>query len=180
LRDSAVTNDHAAPETLTLSEHRDRGQGRVRPKHIGVALLVLIVLAALLNLFGQRPQTSTASAPVARLQLYAPERVRGGLMYSARFRIDARQELKNAKLVLDPGWADQYTVNGVAPQPSSEDSQNGKLSFTLGAIPAGQHSTLFVSLQVNPTNIGHHAQTVWLYDGQRELAAIHHTITIWP
>jgi len=101
-------------------------------------------------------------------------------MYTARFRIDALTELKNAKLVLDPGWADQYTVNGVSPQPSSEDSQNGKLSFTLGDIPAGQHSTFFLSLQVNPTNVGHHKQTVRLYDRQTQLAAIHHTITIWP
>ena len=30
-------------------------------------------------------------------------------MYAARFRIDALHDLKKATLVLDPGWADQYT-----------------------------------------------------------------------
>ena len=30
-------------------------------------------------------------------------------MYAARFRIDALHDLKKERLVLDPGWADQYT-----------------------------------------------------------------------
>ena len=72
------------------------------------------------------------------------------------------------------------TFNGVSPQPISEGSADGKVSFTLGHIPQGKHYTLFVSLQVNPTNVGHHGQTVWLYDGSTELVAIHHEITIWP
>jgi hypothetical protein len=101
-------------------------------------------------------------------------------MYAARFRIDARQSVKMALLVLDPGWADQYTVNGVTPQPVSEGSDNGKLLFDLGHVPKGQHYTLFVSLQVNPTNVGHHAQTVRLFDGNKQIAVVHHEITIWP
>lgn len=79
-----------------------------------------------------------------------------------------------------PGWADGYTFNGAAPQPKSESSANGKLSLTLGKIPAGQHYTLFLSLQVNPTNIGHHGQTIWLYDGNTALLTMHRDITIWP
>jgi hypothetical protein len=145
-----------------------------------MALLTLIPIVALANVFGQRPATSTASTAAARLELYSPSSVRGGVMYAARFRIDALHDLKKAILVLDPGWADQYTVNGVVPQPIGEGSDNGKLSFTLGHIPQGRHYTLFVSLQVNPTNVGHHAQTVWLYDASRELAVIRHEITIWP
>jgi hypothetical protein len=143
-------------------------------------VLAAIVLAALLNVFGQRPQTTAATATAARLQIYAPSHVRGGLLYTARFRIDARRDIKRAVLVLAPGWADQFTFNGTAPQPVSESSANGKLSFTLGKIPRGQHYTLFVSLQVNPTNVGHHAQTVWLYDGNKALLTIHREILIWP
>jgi hypothetical protein len=89
-----------------------------------------------------------------------------------RLRIDARKDIKKAVLVFAPGWADQYTFNGVSPQPISEGSADGKVSFTLGHIPQGKHFTLFVSLQVNPTNVGHHGQTVWLYDGSTEVAAI--------
>jgi len=171
-----------AHKTLTSGRngHDRRSRKGVWAQRVGLALLALIALLALLNVFGQRPVTSTASAAAARLQLYAPSAVRGGLLYTARVRIDALQDVKRAILVLAPGWADQYTFNGVSPQPISEASTDGRVSFTLGHIPQGEHYTLFVSLQVNPTNVGHHGQTIWLYDGRSELAAIHHEITIWP
>jgi hypothetical protein len=172
----------SAPDTLTLGRHRDRPAGRRNAwvRRAGLALLALVVLLALLNVFGQRPETSTASAATARLQLYAPSTVRGGLLYTARLRIDALERIDDAVLVFAPGWADQYTFNGVSPQPASESSDNGKLSFNLGHIDAGNYYTLFVSLQVNPTNVGHHGQTVWLYDQNKPLATIRHEITIWP
>jgi hypothetical protein len=170
-----------APQTLTLREHRDQGKARQRWFRRGLlALLGLILLAALLNAFGQRPETSSAAAAAARLQVYAPERVRSGLVYSARFRIDARREIKDATLVLDSGWAEAYTVNGLAPQPISEASQNGKLIFTLGHVPRGRHLTFWISLQVNPTNVGHRSQDVRLYDGKQRLAVVERTITIFP
>jgi hypothetical protein len=170
-----------APQTLTLREHRDQGKARQRWFRRGLlALLGLILLAALLNAFGQRPETSSAAGAAARLQVYAPERVRSGLVYAARFRIDARREIKNATLVLDSGWAEAYTVNGLAPQPISEASQNGKLIFTLGHVPRRRHLTFWMSLQVNPTNVGHRTQDVRLYDGKRRLAVVERTITIFP
>ena len=165
-------NEADAPATLTLGEHRDR-QGKrwhVWIRRALLYLLGLILLAALLNAFGQRPTTSSVAVPSARLQVFAPTRVRSGLIYAARFRVDARRELKDARLVLAPGWADAYTVNGLSPQPASEASSNGSLSYSFGHIPAGQHLTFFLSLQVNPTNVGRHTQTVVLADGSLKLA----------
>jgi hypothetical protein len=101
-------------------------------------------------------------------------------MYTARFLIQAHRELKGATLILDPGWADQYTVNGTSPQPSSENSKDGKIVFSLGDIPQGHSFTEFISLQVNPINVGERAQTVWLYDGSHQIAVIHRSIMIWP
>ncbi len=173
----------AAPDTLTLIENRDlRGRASMlrRGRRAGVALLALIPLLALLDLFGQRPETTTVTAPAARLAVYAPTHARSGVVYAARFRIDAMRELKKATLVLDPGWADGYTVNGQAPTPLSEGSSNGKLVFVLGHIPQGSHYTQFLSLQVNPTNIGHRNQRVWLYDGSQKILTVNRTITIWP
>jgi len=166
---------------LTLSRHRDReGWHGPWPSRIGLALLAVIVLAALFNVFGQRPLTSTATTSAARLQIDGASHLRGGLLYTARFTVYARQTLSRAVLVLAPGWADQYTFNGAAPQPASESSANGKLALTLGKISQGQHYTLFVSLQVNPTNVGYHDQTVSLYDGNRALLTIHRHVLIWP
>jgi hypothetical protein len=170
-----------APATLTLSRHRDR-QGRPGPwiRWAFVLLLAAIPICALLDVFGQRTVVSSNTTQAARLTVLAPSTARGGLMYTAQFQIDARTELKNATLVLAPGWADQYTLNGTSPQPSSENSQNGKISFSLGDIPQGQDYTEFVSLQVNPINVGDHIQTVWLFDGNRQVAVVHHSIMIWP
>jgi hypothetical protein len=171
----------SAPATLTLRRHRDRdGRPGAWFRWLCLGLLAAIPICALLDVFGQRTVVSTNSTSMARLTLYAPSSARGGLMYAAKFRIEARSELKNATLVLAPGWADQYTVNGTSPQPSSENSQHGKIAFSLGDIPQGQVYTEFVSLQVNPINVGDHAQTVWLYDGNRQVAVIHHSIMIWP
>src|SRR5579884_610698 len=171
----------SAPETLTLSRHRDRkGWVGPWPHRIGIALLGAIVVAALFNAFGQRPQTSTAATSSARLQIYAPSQARSGLLYTARFSIDALREIKQAVLVLAPGWAAGYTFNGSAPQPTSESSADGKLTLTLGKIARGQHYTLYVSLQVNPTTVGDPAQTVWLYDGNKALLTVHRHVLIWP
>ena len=173
----------AAPDTLTLIENRDlraRLQRLTRARRAGLALFGLIPLLALFNLFGQRPQTTSAANGSALLRVYAPERVRSGNVYAARFTVTATRELKKATLILDPGWAEAYTVNGMTPQPISEGSSQGKLLFVLGHIPAGKHYTMFLSLQVNPTNVGHRNQRVWLYDGQKQLLIIKRTITVFP
>jgi hypothetical protein len=172
-----------APDSLTLIENRDlRGHRRrlLGARRAGLAAFALIPLLALFNLFGQRPETSSASTSAAKLSVYAPVHARGGVVYAARFTIDALRSLKKATLILDPGWAEQYTVNGLSPQPVSEGSSNGKLVFDLGHIPEGQHYTVFLSLQVNPTNVGHRNQRVWLYDGSKELLAVDRTITVFP
>lgn|ERR1700693_6320156 len=171
-----------APQTLVLRRHRDL-EGRHYEAHARRVLLTLIGLVpllALFNVFGQRPQSASASTPAATLTVSAPTEARSGLIYSARFRIDARHELKNATIVLDPSWADGYTVNGVAPQPLSESSRNGRISYDFGHLAAGRSLLFFLSLQINPTNFGHKTQNVDLYDGQTHLASVYRTITIFP
>lgn len=149
-------------------------------RRVLLGLLVLVLLAGLLNLFGQRPHSSTAATPRASLKVYAPTRARSGLAYAARFHITARQDIKDAFLVLDPGWAEGYTVNGLAPQPLTEASRNGRLAYGFGHIPAGQSLIFFMSLQVNPTNVGHRSQNVELDDGETPILTIHRDITIFP
>ena len=143
-------------------------------------LIAALPVVALLNVFGQRPTTSTASAPVASLHLYAPEDLRGGLIYMARFTITAHEDLKKANLILSRGWAESFTINTIEPSPIGEASADGKLVLTLGHIPAGKSYILFIQLQVNPTNVGHRAQNVELHDGTTPLLRIKRTVTIFP
>ena len=169
------------PDQLVLKVARDReGRRDVTARRIALAALLVVLALGLFNVFGQRPATTVADADAATLEVYAPERVRGGLFYEARFTIEAREEVEQATLVLDSGWAEGITINTVAPGPIGEASRDGRLAFELGRIPAGQKHVLFLQLQVNPTNVGHRAQDVELYDGDELLATINRTITVWP
>lgn len=172
----------AAPDELSIGLHRDRVAWWQSSWIRRVLLLVpfALIIAALLNLFGQRPVTSEASGRLASLTVYAPTDARSGLVYAARFRIDAHRRLTDATLVLDPGWADGYTVNGLTPQPLTEGSKDGKLEFGFGHIAAGRHLTFWLSLQINPTNVGRHRQNVWLDNGNVQIVHIDRTITIYP
>lgn len=172
----------SAPEGLTLSTNRDRQRWwqSVWIRRVLLLVPLAIAIGGLLNVFGQRPTDTIAATARARLTVVAPTRARSGLIYAARFRIDALQELKQATLVMDGGWADGYTVNGAAPQPLTQGSSNGKLNFGFGHIPAGQQATFWLSLQINPTTIGRHRQNVWLYDGKTLIAVVKRSIVIYP
>ncbi len=164
-----------------LKVARDReGRRDIAFRRVAFTGLVAFLLLGLLNQFGQRPSTSTADSQAARLEVYAPDRVRGGLFYEARFTVDAVREVKEATLVLDPGWTEGITINTVVPGPIGEASRNGDLAFELGRIPAGQKHVFFLHLQVNPTNVGHRPQDVRLYDGEELLTTIDRSITVFP
>ena len=169
------------PDELTLKVNRDReGKRDVLARRIAVGALTVFLALALVNLFGQRPSTTAAEADAATLEVYAPERVRGCLFYEARFTIDARQEVEEATLVLDPGWVEGITINTVEPTPIGEASRDGNLVFELGRIPGGKKHVFYLQLQVNPTNVGHRSQDVRLYDGNELLATIDRSITVFP
>ena len=90
------------PDLLVLKRHRDLDYaGRHGPlvRRIVLSLVTVVAILGLLNVFGQRPLTTVANAPAATLKLYAPEHLRGGLLWSARFHIYANQDLKQATLV---------------------------------------------------------------------------------
>lgn len=172
----------AIPDGIVLKRHRDL-EGRRNDAWIRRALIVLVGLVPLLalaNLFGQRPHVAAATSSAADLELYAPGKVRGGLLWEARFTISARRDLKDAVLQLDKGWLEGMTVNTIEPSPVGEGSRDGKLVLDLGHVPAGQRYVLFMQFQVNPTNVGRRPQNVSLYDGTTLLTTIHRRVTVFP
>jgi hypothetical protein len=170
------------PDTLVLRRHRDlTGRRHQQWWRRGIlAVLVLIPVLALFNLFGQRPSTTHTTVPAASLGVYAPTHLRGGLLWEARFNVKAHQELKNAILVLGSGWLEGMTLNTLEPSPVGEASQNGKLALTLGHIPENESFLLFAQFQVNPTNVGRRSRTVWLYDGETRLTRLDQKVTVFP
>jgi hypothetical protein len=170
------------PDALVLKRHRDL-VGRRHDIWVRRGLLVLLGLVpalALGNLFGQRPSVTTIHATPATLQLYAPSRVRGGLLWEARFRVTANQELKDAILELDGGWLEGMSVNTIEPSPVGEGSHDGNLVLDLGHIPKGETYALFMQFQVNPTNIGHRSAGVRLYDDKQLLVTVRRKVTVFP
>src|SRR5262245_4740705 len=124
-----------APHMLDLERHRDLKGANLRSlwaRRLILALLATVSILGLLNVFGRKPVTQVATADAASLKLYAPEHLRGGLLWSARFHIDALEELKNATLVLDPSWAEGMSINTITPSPVGEASRDGRLAFQLG------------------------------------------------
>ena len=172
----------AKPDGIVLKRHRDL-DGRDHHPWVRRSLLGLVaafLVLGLANLFGQRPSTSRAATSSAVLSVYAPSRVRGGLLYTARFHVTARSELQKATLVLDTGWFEGMQVNSIVPQPVQEGSRDGRVVYQLGHIAKGASSILWVQFQVNPTNIGRRSQNVELDDGPTMIAAVHRSITVYP
>jgi hypothetical protein len=139
-----------------------------------------VLLLGLANVFGQVPAASVAEAVEARFEVSAPARLRGGLFFQARFRIEAAEELESATIVLDPGWLEDITLNTVEPAPVGEASRDGRIALELGRVPAGDQHLLFLHFQVNPTAVGTRSQDVDLYDGEQLIASLDRSAVIWP
>jgi hypothetical protein len=178
---AAVTD---VPDHLTLKRHRDLegvSPAAIWARRIVLGLIAAICIAGLANVFGQRPETLTARVPAATFSVYAPAGIRGGDFMEARFHITAKRDIKNAILKLDSNWAEGMSMNTIEPSPLGQASDNGRLSLQLGHIPAGQSYILFIQFQVNPTNVAwRRKQNAELDDGNKVLAVLHHTISVFP
>jgi len=137
------------PDEIVLRRDRDLvgRRGDIWVRRTFVAVFAAISVLALANVFGQHPSTTTKATAAATFRLYAPSRVRSGLLFSARFHITTTQGLRNARLVFDPGWFESMSVNTIEPSPVSETSDHGRVSFALGRIPPGGSHLLFMQFQ---------------------------------
>src|SRR3954447_26056557 len=174
----------SVPDYLTLKEHRD-WEGRTLERWVPKVLFALVCvlpLLALLNVFGQREDEVTVANPngAASLTLRAPKKIRAGLLFQARFDIDAKREIKDAVLVLDPGWTGALPETPIGPSASSERSHDGSLSLDLGDIPAGKRWRQYMQFQANPVNAGSQRQGVTLYDGNVPLLRLNRELMVWP
>ena len=106
--------------------------------------------------------------------------VRGGLVFTTQIVITPHQQLHDARLYLDNGWFQAMTFNAVAPQPSTQSAQGRWQVWDFGKIPAGTAFHVWISWQVNPTNIGRHSQSVALYDGGTPLMTAQRILTVFP
>lgn len=174
--------DAPPPDGLARERHLaySRGQRFVFRYTVQGCLVTLLALG-LLNVFGARPAVNRAESDVARLEVKAPTTVRGGLFFEGRFRIDAREALEHATLVLDPGWQKELSINTIEPAPIGESSRDGRLELDFGAVRPGGSIVAYLQFQVNPSQFRtRRAQGVSLADGDRELLRIDRSLTVFP
>jgi hypothetical protein len=169
------------PQFLTLKQNRDRPE-RVELflRRAFFSLIFVFALAALLNVFGQRPANTFAAGSTAEMHVFAPTRLRGGLYYQGRITVNAKEDIAKATIVLDSGWTEQMQINTIEPAPIGESSRDGKLALEFGHIPAGEKLVVWMQFQVNPTNVGRRSQDVALYDDTTLLATAERKVTVFP
>jgi hypothetical protein len=172
----------SSPDGISLErslELRGRGRSPWVRRALLCAILALPVLA-LLDVFGQHPSTSTAAGPAARLSVTAPSRLRGGLIFQVKVKVQARRPISQLQIAFDTGWWESMSVNSIEPNPSNETSHNGQVVLAYGELPAGQTLISWIYFQVNPTNLGERREDVAILDGSKLLARIHRSATIFP
>lgn len=171
-----------APGSLTIKRNQDlSGRGRSPVYRRGLLALVgVLPVLALLNVFGQDPSTSRADSPDASLSVTAPARLRGGLLFQVRVEIVAHHGLSQPQLVMSRGWWQEMSVNSIEPQPSNESTSNGAVVLSFDKLRAGHSLAVWLYFQVNPTNVGKQTENIVLYDGQTPLTHIGRSVTVFP
>jgi hypothetical protein len=169
------------PQFLTLKGNRDRTERVELALRRGFfGLLTVVIVAALLNVFGQHPTNTLAAASAADLKVFAPAALRGGLYYEGRITVEAKSELEKTTLVFDSGWTEQMQINTIEPSPVGEASRDGKLTLDFGHLGTGRKLVVWLQFQVNPTNVGRRSQDVALYDDTTLLATANRKVTVYP
>jgi hypothetical protein len=170
------------PEGLDRHRHVELKSRSGEPwaRRIVIALFALVVIAALLGAFGQQHSTVAAQVPAATLTVQAPEHVRGGLFFQGRLDIVARERIGKPVIVLGEGWTENMQLNTLEPAAASESSDGGRLELEYDALRTGDHLTVWMQFEVNPTGVGRRDRSVELLDGDRPLARVPATITVLP
>lgn len=169
------------PDYISLEEHRD-GEHRAEriARWLFFAALVALAAAALADVFGQRPAVNATVTPVATLRVQAPDALRGGLMFQARFEVVARRSIRRPSLVLGAGWLEGMSFNQILPEPTRTTSEGDSVVLEYPPLSAGRTLTVYIPFQVNPTTVGRRAQDVVLRDGAQRIATVERSLTVFP
>lgn len=172
--DIPVGIDHARHHELS-------GRGRqVWWRRAALLVIATVPVLALFDVFGQHTAPVAYQNRAASLQVDSPVHLRGELSFTTDIVITPHRQLKDARLYLDNGWFEAMTFNGAVPQPSDQSARGRWQVWDFGTIPAAAPFHIWVSWQVNPTNLGRHSQDVELYDGGTKLMAVQRTLTVFP
>jgi hypothetical protein len=170
------------PEGLDPGRHVDL-EGRGAHPAVRRTFLLLLgasTVAALVNVFGQRPSTGRASASFASLEVQSPTRLRGGLIFQTRIQVHARTRIEHPTLVLQHGWFESMSVNSIVPNPESQSAVDDTVRLVFPSLAAGRSSTVWIYFQVNPTNLGRRSEDVALEGARGQRVTVRRSVTVFP
>jgi hypothetical protein len=172
----------AVPDGLDEARHVGLGGRGAHPlvRRGLLLLLALLVVAALLDLFGQHPTTSKAAAPFATLEVQSPHTLRGGLIFQTRLTVHARTTIRHPTLVLQHGWFESMSVNSIVPDPVQQSTVDGNVRLVYPTLLAGHSATTWIYFQVNPTNIARRSENVVLEGGRGQRIVVHRSVVVLP
>ena len=150
------------------------------PRRIGIGLLTLMCLLGLLNVFGQRTAVTRTDGAAASLMVDSPEHMRGGVIFTTQITVTAHRKLNDAQVRLSGDWFRGMTFNGIAPQANNETASDQGVTFDYGSLDAGDSLPIWISWQVNPTNVGIRPEDIVVSDGSSELVSVHRQRWVFP
>lgn len=170
------------PVGIDRARHYDlTGRSRhVWWRRVALCFITAIPVLALGNVFGQHASTQTTDGAAAQLAINSPAHLRGGLIFTTGITITPHAPLQDAQLYLSNGWFQAMTLNELEPTPGSQQARGNWQILDFGKLPVGTAFHVWLAWQVNPTNVGRHAQDVALYDGGTQLMIVHRTVTVFP
>lgn len=148
---------------------------------VSLAVLALVMLAAMLGAFGggaSRPVVAKAGA--ASLTVAVPRTIRNGEFFEMRVRIEARQPIARAVLVVPTSLWRDMTINTMIPAPSQEKAEHGAFRFDYGGLKAGDVLDIKIDGQINPRLFAGTRGAIELADDGRTLARIPLHIRVLP
>lgn len=145
-----------------------------------LSCVAVLPILALLNVFGQHPLTSYAASKAVSISVTAPTRLRSGLIFQVKIKVNSRRDIKQLRLDFGEGWWESMSVNSIVPEPEEETSQQGRIQLIYGKLEARESFVARIYFQVNPTNVGKRREDVTVADGETPLVTLSRSLTIFP
>jgi hypothetical protein len=171
-------------EDSTLRDVRREHPARVlRPRHVVVTLLALLVVAGAAGAFGVRSATASAASGAYRLEVTYPRIARSGLDIPWHVRLvraggfDPKLPIT---LAVTADYFDIFEAQAFYPEPDTQTRDDRMLYLEFTAPPAGDVFELDFDTYVQPSSqVGRDAE-LWVLDGGRRTVGVTYSTWLVP
>ena len=167
----------ALPEGLDARHDTKRG---VHASVVSLVLLGALMAWGLSGRAGNHAERLAARNADVAFEVVTPGWIRAGEIYEQKIRITALRPIRQLGLAVTPELWREVTVNGLMPEPESQEQSGRDWRFTWKALDAGTTFELKVDAQVNPSLWGRNEGRMAVLDGDRELASVPVAMNVLP